>query len=91
LRAKTSAGLALRTTGLQTKKIVTADLVARVVRWRHAAVSRERASVTAAHGSTTVATTVAAVALTLGLFSGLCSLCLGVDLLDSLGTLVVVL
>jgi hypothetical protein len=91
LRAKTSAGLALGTTGLQTKKIVTADLVTGVVRWWHAAVSRERASVTAAHGSTAVATTVAVVALTLGFFGSLCGLCLGVDLLDGLGALVVVL
>jgi hypothetical protein len=91
LRAETSAGLALGTTGLQTKKIVTADLVAGVVWWGHAAVSRERASVTTTHGSTTVTTTVAAVTLTLSFFGSLCGLCLGVNLLDGLGTLVVIL
>jgi len=76
---------------LQTKKIVATDLVARVVRWGHTAVSRERASITTAHGSTTVTTTVAAVALSLKLLGSLCSLGLGVNLLNGLGTLVVIL
>jgi hypothetical protein len=76
---------------LQTKKIITSDLVAGVVRWRHAAVSRERASVTAAHGGTAVTTTVAAVALSLEFLGSLSGLGLGVNLLDGLGTLVVVL
>ena len=91
LRAKASTGLALRTTRLQTKKIITTNLVAGVVRWRHAAVSRERASVTTAHRSTTVTTTVAAVALSLEFLSSLCGLSLGVNLLNGLGTLVIVL